>query len=89
MKGLIVFLLCIFFLGCSPAVEPGQVWRWEYGADNPFGGPHIKYYEVLDVQNGWVKYREYSLKEEVDSKYEYSRRISWFKIGSKLQEETK
>jgi hypothetical protein len=60
----------------------GEVWRWstKTNVGNPFRETRLKPYydyEVLDVQNGYVKYMDLR-----DSSIE-SCSINWFKISSK------
>ena len=55
--------------GYKPAVKVGQTWVWAFEVDNPFESPNIHKYLVLDVKDGYVKYKHLDgiLKGDISS----------------------
>ncbi len=83
MKYYVILILCMAYFSsacgtdiCGTEVKKGQVWR--YPADDPFETVTTNYYVVLDVKDGWVKYRF------DDNTLAFSEKESTFKIDSKL-----
>ena len=60
-------------------VKSGQVWTYELNKGNPFRVVEIKDYLIMDVKDGFVKYKDLETGA-VDSAS-----ISWFKVGSTLK----
>lgn len=69
-----------FFKSLLPVkVKKGQIWEYILKRGNPFEDSKTIQYEVLDVKDGWVKYKDVSDNlgiVRIDT-------INFFKIGSK------
>ena len=57
------------------AVRAGQTWVYEYGLDNPYETPIIDTLYVLEVRDGYIKYKHYTGIR--------NRSLYWFKVGTR------
>lgn len=77
----LAFMVGLHLFFRHPTVRPGQVWTYTIGDGNPWGESWTKTNVVLEVRDGWVRYKTQS---GLGMEYVDSCRVSWFQAGSTL-----
>ena len=64
----------------KPIPKVGDLWRWIYKTDSPFEEDEIHQVEVLEIKEGWVRFKYKRLDEAIysDRTYEFDDTIKNF-----------
>jgi len=81
----LTFLIGAWFFIFKPVkdqydLKVGSLYKYEYNEDNPFEGPYVKYYRVINKRSNYVQYVDTVTKDTLNS------RIRLFLYGSKKVE---